>query len=231
MRIWLIVMIVLGFSTFSIGGVTEASADAAIPVCSPNSDDSGRIELCRPRSEDGSSDEATQPTPQDLVRIYFSEPSGSLEVASIKSSLSDWKRQFARCYERQLNFDPTLEGTIQFDLEVDTLGSVENVSLNDNTVEDDILGQCVFRRAERLRFGRTDGRTSFSVLLEFGFPLPEESPVEGMDYSLDDEDEQSDGDEQSSTQPTSKAAFVSAMSLLLGLIGMSWGFVSMRRRD
>lgn len=233
MRIWLIMMMALGMTTFSIGGVTEASADLAFP------------DERRSSAQEDSSNDANQPQERKKkVRIFFSEPQGTLEVASIMERLRVSERALETCYVRQLEVDPALEGIVHLLVEIRPHGTVESVFPLSDSVEDAEVTRCATRLLQRLRYRKTDVQTSFILFLEFGSPLPEESPFEGTHYSLDDEDDQSGGetdgateddddddDEQSSTQPPSKTAIVSAMSLLLGFIGMSWGFISLRRRD
>jgi TonB family protein len=71
------------------------------------------------------------------------------------------------CYERELKSDPSLAGRITVQFTIEERGNVTGVSVSENTIGNDEVGQCVARAVQGFRFN--PGPEGSSVAFSYPF--------------------------------------------------------------
>jgi hypothetical protein len=86
-----------------------------------------------------------------LLRTEASVPPPDAPVA-IEEMVHDRARQIRACYERSLKRDPTLTGTVNLRLHVGPRGSVTQARVEDSTLPDPLVGECLQHEAGTWKF-------------------------------------------------------------------------------
>jgi hypothetical protein len=100
-----------------------------------------------------------------LVRSRVPDEPNSIPV-EIESMLQARRTQIRGCYERRLKRDPSLAGTVSLRLKVGDVGQVQKVTVEESTLADDMVAECL--RKESLGWSFKVGRNA-TVVYPFVF--------------------------------------------------------------
>jgi hypothetical protein len=70
-----------------------------------------------------------------------------VEIVEIESMARRRAAQIRNCYERRLKRDPSLAGTVSLRLRVGDAGQVSKVGVEESTMPDELVGECLRREA------------------------------------------------------------------------------------
>jgi ferric-dicitrate binding protein FerR (iron transport regulator) len=70
-----------------------------------------------------------------------------VEIVEIESMVRRRSSQIRTCYERRLKRDPSLAGTVSLRLRVGDAGQVSKVGVEESTMPDELVGECLRREA------------------------------------------------------------------------------------
>ena len=73
-------------------------------------------------------------------------------AVSISRRIKHYNGRIKSCYERELKADPSLAGKVTISFEINTLGKVSGVGIEENTTRNSDLEQCIKREVSRFRF-------------------------------------------------------------------------------
>jgi ferric-dicitrate binding protein FerR (iron transport regulator) len=100
-----------------------------------------------------------------LVKSNVPEAPTSVPV-EIESMLHARATQIRGCYERRLKRDPSLAGTVSLRLKVGDVGQVQRVDIDESTLDDPMVAECL--RKEAMGWSFTQGRNA-TVVYPFVF--------------------------------------------------------------
>ncbi|MCA9538065.1 MAG: TonB family protein [Myxococcales bacterium] len=90
---------------------------------------------------------------------------GTLDSATIESTIRRRQGALLSCYERQLKRNPKLSGKVEVQVTILESGRADDVRVLENATGDDEVAKCVLSKVARWRFPKPDGgsvTTSFS---------------------------------------------------------------------
>jgi len=78
---------------------------------------------------------------------------------AISRTMRRYAGRFEQCYERQLRVQPTLNGKVVLEFDIEPSGRVSNARISSSSMADPELDACLVQAIERARFPVSDGET------------------------------------------------------------------------
>ena len=106
----------------------------------------------------------------------------------IREVIESHRREVRFCYERELGGDPHLQGRVTIRFVVAPSGVVETATVQESSVANHRLGQCITEAVKRWTFPATEGDEGVVIVYPFDFQIregategggAEEAPAEG----------------------------------------------------
>ncbi len=98
-----------------------------------------------------------------------SEIIGGLDREVIAQYIKTQLGQILYCYERQLSASPDLYGKIAVKFTIAGSGQVETQSINDTTLKNHSVGNCILNKVSKWKFPEPRGGTKVLVTYPFLF--------------------------------------------------------------
>jgi len=97
------------------------------------------------------------------------EGGGKLERSDIDSAIKAKMNQFRRCYQKELQRNPTLRGEISVRFVIDKDGSVKLVNIKNTSMQNPAVESCLASEIMRTRFSKPKGNGTVVVVYPFVF--------------------------------------------------------------
>ncbi len=105
------------------------------------------------------------------IKLENIEPpsEGNLDVGSLMRKIRIYQTRFKYCYERELKKNPNLRGKIVITLTIAPNGKVSDSEIEDNTMNNDRVANCLISNLKRMRFPKPEGGEEAVVKIPFFF--------------------------------------------------------------
>ena len=108
---------------------------------------------------------STKKSPIEVIEVK-TIVSGSLERDVVRRYLKRDSAALLYCYEKELLLDPSLEGEMTLQFEINTEGLVSSSSVKKGSFSK-VVSACVSKRIEELKFSRAEAASQVSYQLRF----------------------------------------------------------------
>jgi leucine-rich repeat protein SHOC2 len=109
---------------------------------------------------------------------------GSLKKEQVLKVVSAYMGQIEYCYERQLQKEPQLHGTVLMNVEINLSGSVKNATLQNSTIGSRIVESCVSGVFRRMPFPLQNVPSEAKVSIKFNKDKKTDKPSQSQSAEL-----------------------------------------------